>query len=756
MRRFSLLLILLLAFACAKQEPAPEAPVQTRRESGSRLAGRAVVLLTEQAADALDGPDFSAVAEQLGIRGAERIFPDAGEFEARHRAAGLHRWYRVRYDESVPATKAESDLGALPGVEAVQTPRRIRQRSYFNDTYYSLQWNLENDGTLGKAFKKGIDINVRPVWEEFTAGSSDVIVAVIDGGIALNHPDLKGVVIAPGNNGSRTFIDGYPQNEIRSESHGSHVAGTIGAISNNKTGVAGIAGGKDGKGGVRLMSCAIFATSDEDEDAMDDGDDAAALVWAADHGAVIANNSWGYVYDSEADAALGAKDFLQHSSATKSAIDYFIDHAGTDASGNQTGPMKGGLVVFAAGNEGWSHDAPGEYERIIAVGAIGPDGRMAEYSNYGPWVDILAPGGSDAEIDYAEEWIPSTDTEVNEYTYQAGTSMAAPHVSGVAALLVSYFGGPGFTNEDLKERLLSGARMDGFTLPDGRTIGGGMLDAYGAFTCKDIPENPDLAGITVSTDYDGDYRIKSHETLTIEYRIDGNDKKRFKVDFQSSCPAITATCSTSQVRMQIDALKADPGDYTATIHVGGSALKRIAFTILDNHAPQVAGRFEDQVVNAASAAPLSIDLRSYFSDPDGEALNFSVAFSDANVVSGSVTGNILSITPAKYGQTDVTVMAYDARSASCRASFKLLARNAFLELDVYPNPVSNSLYIRPATSAKTRALLYSRSGALVRSEESQAGPFSPLVLDVRELAPGTYTLQVEYDGKQQTQNIVKY
>ena len=731
-----------------RQEPVSAPAREQLRTNGSTPPGRAVVLLSEQAAD---GADFSAVAEQLGIRSAERIFPEAGEFEARHRAAGLHRWYRIRYDENVPATKAEADLGGLPGVEAVQTPRRIKQRSYFNDKYYPLQWNLENDGTMGNSFKKGIDINVRPVWEEFTAGSSEVIVAVIDGGIDLQHEDLQGVVIPVGQDGSRTFIDGYMPYKVQGESHGTHVAGTIGAISNNHVGVAGIAGGNNGKGGVRLMSCAIFATSGEE---MYDGDDAAALVWAADHGAVIANNSWGYDYESESDAALGAKDFLQHSSATKSAIDYFIDNAGIGVDGSQTGPMRGGVVIFAAGNEGWSHDAPGEYERIIAVGAIGPDGKMAEYSNYGPWVDILAPGGSDS--DTANEWIASLEPD-NDYMYQAGTSMACPHVAGVAALLVSYFGGPGYTNEDLRQQLLGGARMDGFELPAGHSVGGGMLDAYGAFTYMLQPDDPDLEDITVSTDYDGDYRIKSHESLTVEYKINGNEKKRLGVKFYSNCPAATATCTATQVRMQVDALKAEPGQYTASIMIGGSVLERIEFTILDNHAPVVATRLEDQVLNAASAAPLNFDLRPYFTDPDGEEdLTYSVRFSRAGVADGYVVGNILNLSPKDYGSTTVTITAYDARKATCDASFYLVARNAFLDLDVYPNPVTDRLYIRPGTDMQVAATLYSHSGTKVYAGEAAAGPFTPLVIDVEKFAPGTYTLQVNYGGKQQTKNIVKY
>ena len=212
MKRLFFFLTLILLAGCQRQDPV-SAPVDDLRPAkSSLLPGRAVVLLSEQAAD---GADFSAVARQLGIRSAERIFPEAGEFEARHRAAGLHRWYRICYDENVPATKAEAELGGLPGVEAVQMPHRIKQCGYFNDLYYPLQWSLENDGTLGNGFKKGIDINVRPVWEQFTAGSREVIVAVSDGGIDLQHEDLQGVVLPTGESGSKTFIDGYAPYKIQ-------------------------------------------------------------------------------------------------------------------------------------------------------------------------------------------------------------------------------------------------------------------------------------------------------------------------------------------------------------------------------------------------------------------------------------------------------------------------------------------------------------------------------------------------------------
>ena len=135
---------------------------------------------------------------------------------------------------------------------------------------------------------------------------------------------------------------------------------------------------------------------------------------------------------------------------------------------------------------------------------------------------------------------------------------------------------------------------------------------------------------------------------------------------------------------------------------------------------------------------------------------YSVRFSRAGVAEGYVVGDILNLSPKDYGSTTVTVTAYDARKANCDASFTLVARNAYLDLDVYPHPVTDRLRIRPGTDTQIAATLYSRSGAKVYAGEAAAGPFRPLVIDVRDLAPGTYTLQLQYGGRQQTKNIVKY
>ncbi|MGN1225624.1 MAG: S8 family serine peptidase, partial [Candidatus Cryptobacteroides sp.] len=402
------------------------------------------------------------IFDYLEVSSLERTFPDGGKWEARQRKAGLHQYYYVKYNDSKALqTKAGEMLSSVEGVELAQPLPNYKPLSepVFNDPSFSAQWHYENTGSSSK-LKKGADINVLPVWQEFTAGSSDVIVAVIDGGVDMTNPDIAPVVIPAGNSGSYNFIDGKAQ--ITAHEHGTHVAGTVAAINNNGIGVCGVAGGDDGSGGVRILNCQVFNNEQKYGVGF-----AQALQYAANNGAVIAQNSWGTDYKTEADALRG-----YISDDVRVAVDYFIDNAGIGEDGTQTGPMKGGVVFFAAGNDNFSIGWPAAYEKVIAVGAFGSTGQKASYSNYGSWVDIAAPGG-DVNVGPA-----IYSTIPGGYGYLQGTSMACPHASGVAALLVSYYGCEGFTNEMLVEKLLGGANSD--FLPQNANIGP-MLDAYGAF-----------------------------------------------------------------------------------------------------------------------------------------------------------------------------------------------------------------------------------------------------------------------------------
>ena len=731
--RLTLWMLLLPFFACCSvQEPAPlDGSVPTGSDK-QYDPGQAILLLSEEGSDTFTLAEHPETLEALGIYSLERVFPDAGEFEARHRAAGLHRWYRVSYDRDVARTKASGELSELPGVEAVSFPRRKAPRSYFNDPYLYEQWNYINDGSGASNFKAGADINVQPVWEQYTCGSRDVIVAVIDEGIQTDHPDLAGVVLTA-EEGSRNFLEGKDPMKLVGNDHGTHVGGTIAAINNNGVGVSGVAGGRDGQGGVRLMTCIIFSDKKGEY-----GDDAEALVWAADHGAVIANNSWGYVFNNKREAEQAAAEFEAEDSPTKSAIDYFVKHAGTDADGNQTGPMKGGLVLFSSGNDGWSHAVPSEYEPVIAVGSFGPDGKMPFYSNDGPWVDILAPGGSDSD-DNVNEWILSSVAK-NQYAYSSGTSMASPHVAGVAALLVSYFGGPGFTVDMLKEALLNGAARDAIDM-QGRSIGGGKLDAYGSFQYLIGSGDPDH--IIISTSYAGDWRLKSHETLELTVDVSGNGQARLPVTVVSDCPGVTADCTSWQARLRIDALRAEPGDYTFTVRVGTAAEKSFPFTILPNHAPELLAGFDNTIINATSAAVTTLSVSDRFSDPDGEELSFDVSLSGDNIVKMTFSDGMLTLAPNGYGLATVTVRALDARKAAATASFQVLGRDAYQDMDVFPNPVSDWLHVRPASDRTVSVELTNAVGATVYSDPAVTlGPFLPLDIDMRELPGGAYSLSV--------------
>lgn len=469
--------------ACSKETPAlTQKPVENRSaaDTGRFVPGVSIVLFSEELTELIEADlakgkvvtksmAMNSALDELGIQSITRLFPHAGEFEPRTRRDGLHRWYKISYSKEVPATKAGLELSSIKGVELVEQQHRIRINDFI-DGGFSQQWHYYNTQT------PGADINVKPVWENYTTGDPAVIVSVVDGGIDLSHEDLADNCIAGGKDGSKNFVNN--SFTIIADAHGSHVAGTIAALNNNlANSVCGIAGGdaRSGKKGVRLLSCQIFQGDDR-------GSSAEAIKWGADHGAVISQNSWGYVVDINDDGLISPEELedaknMSISAADKAAVDYFITHAGCDNEGKQlpTSPMKGGVVIFSAGNDGIQYGAPANYDPVIAVGAISSDGYRAGYSNYGDWVDIAAPGTN------VYSTLPG-----NDYGRMSGTSMACPHVSGVAALVLSYHKGIGFTNDMLRNRLINGGNSK--ILSAASRIGP-LVDALGAITygSTDVP-----------------------------------------------------------------------------------------------------------------------------------------------------------------------------------------------------------------------------------------------------------------------------
>lgn len=483
MKKWLLPLAALLALACSKEmeqsvpaEPVKEPAVEVGEVTIPGVAEvrfeDSLLEIVEQ--DLLDGsvktksPALNGVLADLGIISLERIFSVDPENEEEHRAFGLHRWYRVTFNPEVPRTKASESMLSVPGISNVNPVyRKQTPAAFFNDPLFPKQWHFENHATTWA------DVNIVPVWRDYTTGNEKVIVSVVDGGIDPAHEDLKANFLPVGADGSKNFMS-EGGSKIVAHSHGTHVGGTIAAVSNNGKGVAGIAGGDAANGipGVKLMSCQVFqenAGYGRFEDAM---------VWGADHGAVLSNNSWGHDHtDSKGnynkDAAKQDHDFYvqpntgNYRAAFKDAVDYFSTHAGIK-SGKQVGPMAGGLMIFAAGNDGQPYGAPGCYPGCLNVGAITSYGTRSNFSNYGEWVDICAPG-----VDILSTY-PG-----NEYGYSNGTSMACPHVTGVAALVVSYCGGEGFTRDALWDKMVGGA--NNADIPASYRIGP-LVDALGALT----------------------------------------------------------------------------------------------------------------------------------------------------------------------------------------------------------------------------------------------------------------------------------
>lgn len=427
---------------------------------------------------------IDAQNEKFGVTNMRRVFRPAGKHEAKHQAWGLHLWYELHFSSKEEAELVAQAFGQTADVqlaEAVHAAERyVLDAPYAfaptgvlnttpNDTRFAEQWHYKNTGQQGGT--AGRDIKLQEAWAIET-GSPNVIVAVEDGGIDVNHPDLRdnmwrntgeiaGNGIDDDNNGFKDDIHGYNfannTGTIPADNHGTHVAGTVAAETNNGIGVAGVAGGTGNNDGVRIMACTVFGTNNAV------GGFAEAYPYAADNGAVISQNSWGYtqvnVYDQ----------------AVLDGIDYFIANAGGPGKA-----MTGGLVVFAAGNSNATGNWwPGCYDKVIGVAATNNKDIRSYYSNYGSWVDISAPGGEQSASNDPKGVLSTLPN--NSYGFLQGTSMACPHVSGVAALIVSKFYG-NITPNEVRARLLNNTdpidNLQSSTYQG--KLGTGRLNAYKA------------------------------------------------------------------------------------------------------------------------------------------------------------------------------------------------------------------------------------------------------------------------------------
>ena len=271
---------------------------------------------------------------------------------------------------------------------------------YPDDPYFSLQWALSNTGQTGGV--SGADIDTPSAWDR-TTGNSSIVIAVIDSGVDLNHPDLKNKIVA-----GYDFVNGdsIPQDDA---GHGTHVAGIAAAETNNGVGIAGVSWNS------KIMPVKVLDASGSGSFS----DCCLGICYAADNGAHVINMSfggWVPYYDE----------------TLHSAVQYAY--------------ARGAVLTAAAGNDGWPIEAgwyvcvPAAYSECITVAATNSSDTVTWWSNYGPQVDVAAPG----EYIYSTFWNASSGST---YAYLNGTSMSSPFAAGLCALILA--DKPWLTNEEV-------------------------------------------------------------------------------------------------------------------------------------------------------------------------------------------------------------------------------------------------------------------------------------------------------------------
>ena len=570
---------------------------------------------------------FDAALKEISAVSVERVIPVVEQHEADARASGLHRWYRVRFNDQVSLDEAARKLAAVEDVEVVQydgyVARNFTEMSAvpynnvwssdrdqintrsgetpkFNDPMLNKQWHYKNTGdeTLVSPIKEGCDINVEPAWE-FCTGDPSIIVAVMDEGVMYKHEDLaanmwvnqaelngqKGV--DDDGNGYVDDIYGYnfakDQGEItwtdpEDVGHGTHVAGTIAAVNNNGIGVCGIAGGSGNNDGVKIMSVQMFAgryqtTLSRNVD---------AIYYATNMGASILQCSWGL----KSGVISSDEQYLDERSIEANAFDHFIK---TKRPGS---PLNGGIVIFSAGNETGPCGYPAAYPSVVCVTSLSTDFTPSVFTNYGLPADITAPGGDNnyhKNGNQAGKVLSTVPPIEGLYGYKAGTSMSCPHVSGVAALALSYAKklGKTFEPDEFRSMLLAsvndidshltgiktyipytdtdtGIGFDGsMEMADYRgKMGSGMIDAY-----KMLMAVRGTPAITVEQDKPTTISLSKYygDVTALSCMLEVSDAVKDKLGLTFTVEGNNATITCS---------KQSAGLVTVKSSVGGTSMSR--------------------------------------------------------------------------------------------------------------------------------------------------------------------------------------
>lgn len=460
----------------------------------------------------------------------------------------------IRSNSVITSEAFVSSLKNDPNVDIVE-PNYIYHANYSfgnkaNDPLFGKLWGLNNTGqpdSSGQAGEPGIDINALKAWQVQT-GSKSVVVAVIDTGVNYKSLDLKENVwtneaerkgrkgIDDDKNGFIDDIYGWNfvknnNNPIDDQGHGSHCSGTIGAKGNDGKGIVGV------NWNTRIMALKFLDSGGSGtlENALK------AIDYATKNGARVMSNSWGGGGFSET--------LKQAIERAHKANAIFIAAAGNESNNNDENPS------YPA-----SYDVP----NVISVAAIDNKGIMASFSNYGKnTVHIAAPG------------VNIFSTTNKGYDSWSGTSMATPHVSGVAALVLAQY--PEMTNLQLKELILKTARP--LKTLRGKTKTAGLIDAYAALMqIVPAPDMEDPANWqTVPYQLSSEHPYKTESKSTWEVTVP--DAKEISLYFQKF-----------ETEYNYDTLK--------LYDIDGNLLQTISGNQTDSFSPAIKGNYVKVVLES--------------------------------------------------------------------------------------------------------------------------------------------------------------
>lgn len=465
----------------------------------------------------------------------------------------------VRIPKGLTVAQVKAKVAFDPMVKNVQPNFLYYPATDVNpldDTYYGLLWGLNNTGqVIGTATGVvDVDIDAPEAWEYLSTKSLDeVIVAVIDTGVDFSHPDLQGKMwVNPGetadgkDNDGNGYIDdingwNFVNNSpdvfvgIEEDGHATHVSGTI-AAADNTIGVIGIAPN------AKIMSLKFLGA-----DGGTTADAIEAIYYAIANGADLSNNSWGGgSYDEALRTAINAfaKPFIVAAGNSKRNIDRVA-----------------------------SYPASYDCANIISVAAVDNKGALASFSNYGlTRVDVGAPG-----VDIASTY-PGDD-----YYYMSGTSMAAPHVTGVTALVMGV--DSGLNTAEVKDIIMKSALANPLLSLAGKTVTGGMVNAMKAMelaggTIVDPPPVGDTVApyaiSSVPSDGAKNFKKANNLVVTFSEAININDQVAISLKVTSTSTPVAINPSTDAAKLIIDPTSTLLPYTKYTLTVSSGAVKDIA------------------------------------------------------------------------------------------------------------------------------------------------------------------------------------